>query len=94
MEIGQRLSKENKLDRINGTQTQLLCFKLNPEVIDKTPGKRLYLPDIPVLIIPNIKSYFNLHTDPSFHLKTTILSNSDKSFNLFIAPNRLILIHY
>ena len=66
VEIGQRLSNENKEDRINGSQTQLLCFKLNPEVIEKTPGKRLYLPEIPVLVIPNIKSYYNLHSDHNF----------------------------
>jgi hypothetical protein len=69
------------------SQVKLHCFKLNPEVILKLPKQRLNLPEVPVLIIPNLKSYYNLHTNENFEIKTSILANSRKSYDLFIQEN-------
>jgi len=84
--IGQQQANENNL-KSRRSQVKLHCFKLNPEVILKLPKQRLNLPEIPVLIIPNLKSYYNLHTNENFEIKTSILANSRKSYDLFIQEN-------
>jgi hypothetical protein len=85
--LGQEQANENNRLRNSRSQVKLFCFKLNPAVINKELNRKLILPEIPVLVIPNIKSYYNLHTNQNFEVKTSILSNSDKSYDLFIEPN-------
>ena len=85
--LGQEQANENNRLRNGRSQVKLFCFKLNPEVINKQLNRKLVLPEIPVLVIPNIKSYYNLHTNQNFEVKTSILSNTDKSYDLFIEPN-------
>jgi hypothetical protein len=82
--MGQQLANENKTIRFGRGQVKLHCFKLNPEVITKLPRAKLTLPEIPILIIPNLKSYYNLHTNENFQIRTSILANTGKSFELFI----------
>ena len=87
MEIGQQNANENNSLRQGRSQVKLFCFKLNPEVVTKFPKAKLTLPDIPVLIIPNLKSYYNLHSNENFEIKTSILANSGKSYDLFLEEN-------
>jgi len=86
VEIGQRKANENNELRKNRNLVKLYCLKLNPEIICKDPKKKLILTDIPALVIPNLKSYYNLHINDKNEVKTSILANSGKSFDLFVEP--------
>jgi hypothetical protein len=86
IESQQFYSNQNKQDfNLNDRLlTNLRCFKLNPNFINPL-NKKKKLPDVNVLKIQRIKSYYNIQLDENFELKTSLLADSPRLFHLPIA---------
>ena len=73
--------KQMKIISLDQTLNKLNFTVSNPELIQKIPNERIRLPEIPVIIIPNIKFIYVINIlfiDNENNIKTSIFANSGK----------------